>query len=197
MSPLLASPEACAAVRVTAGLLILYYILLFTQSYAKIYLLQGGRKFSPVSFGGVHYATPSVAAVKYFNSKDALAIVADRAVGNLHEQAWPFLISMWMRVLLVDGESELTGWLGWCYVLTRAVYPIFFCIGHPWLQVSTVPGYLIIWFFLSDVLRYACLDSPSDPNAVAIMVLMLAFIGLAGIAAAGITLRQLTSRTRE
>jgi uncharacterized MAPEG superfamily protein len=186
------SAELRAAVQVTAALIVLYYILLFAQSYAKIYLLQGNRKFSPLSFGGVHYAKPAVAAVKLYNCKDALAIVADRAVGNLHEQAFPFLACMWMRVLLIEGESELTAWLGWCYVVSRAVYPVFFCIGHPWLQVSTVPGYLIIWFFLVDVLRHTCLQSPSDPTAVSFMVAALAAIGLTGIAVAGITMRRLS-----
>ena len=84
----IASPAIRAAVQVTAALVWLYYIMLFAQSYCKLFLLQSASKFSATSFSGVRYASPAVARIKYHNNRDALAILADRSVSNLHEQAW-------------------------------------------------------------------------------------------------------------
>ena len=198
MPPMLAQalaeiPAIRAAVQVTAAAVCLYYVLLFAQSYCKLYLLQTSN-FSPTSFSGVRYGSPAVAKVKYHNNRDALAILADRSVGNLHEQAWPFLISMWMHALLVDdGRGQITLWFGVIWVLSRAVYPIFFSVGHPWLQCSTVPGYVVVWYFLVSSLCQACLANPADPSAVGMLVAGLAVVGATGITTAGYGMRHLAT----
>jgi hypothetical protein len=35
--------------------------------------------------------------------------------------------------------------LGYVYIVSRLLYPWLFYIGHPWLQLSTVPGYLVVF----------------------------------------------------
>ena len=185
-------------VRVTAAFFVLYYILLFVQSYAKIYLLQGGRSFSPMSYAHVRYADRAVAKVKYHNTGHPLAVASDRAVGNMVEQAVPFLVCLWGRRFVVEGQPSHSRWpstssLGWSYVTLRAIYPVAFCVGHPWLQLVTVPCYLIVFFCLGDCLRFATLADPSDLLAVSTMAAAVAAVGLAGIAVYGKLLRALTS----
>ena len=190
------SGEVAATVRVTAAFFVLYYILLFVQSYSKIYLLQGDRTFSPLSYSHVRYTDREVSKVKYHNTRHPLAIASDRAVGNMAEQTIPFLVCLWGR-LYVAGEQPsrwpATSSLGWVYVALRAVYPVAFCVGHPWLQLVTVPCYLIVFFCLGDSLRYATLANPDDRLGVSAMVAGLAGVGFAGIAVYGRALRALTS----
>ena len=74
-----------------------------------------------------------------------VALIADRTVGNTLEQMGPFLCSTWIHALLVPGGAARAALLGWVYIASRVVYPICFYIGHPWLQLSTVPGYLTVF----------------------------------------------------
>jgi hypothetical protein len=100
----------------------------------------------------VRYTDPEVARIKYGIVHDSrIALVADRTAGNLLEQLSPFLASTWLRAVLVPGAAASSGRLAWAYLLSRMAYPFAFYAGHPLLQVSTQPGYVIIWGQLADL----------------------------------------------
>ena len=102
----------------------------------------------------LNYANSDVAAVKYattYGPGDTWALVMDRTVGNFLEQQGPFLASTWLHALLVPGGSARAAQLSAVYVASRALYPLLFWCGHPWLQFSTCPGY---W----------CVHSPFTPR---------------------------------
>ena len=107
-------------------------------------------------FDKIRYSDPDVASIKYNShmsgakgsTSRTLALVMDRSVANFVEQMGPFLASTWLHALLVPDGPSAAARLGCLYIVSRAVYPIFFYIGHPWLQISTVPGYLCIAYQL-------------------------------------------------
>lgn len=74
-----------------------------------------------------------------------ISLILDRSVGNTLEQQGPFLLATWLHAVLVPNGAPMAASLGWAYVLSRVLYPALFWAGHPWLQVSTMTGYLIIW----------------------------------------------------
>ena len=144
--------------RATVALLVWFYVALFTQSYAKIALVQRQRQeqFGMLSYRMVHYTDPDVARLKYGVPHDSpIALTADRTAGNLSEQLVPFLASAWLRALLVPGAAASSSRLCYAYLVSRMVYPFAFYAGHPLLQLSTQPGYLIVWGQLADVACYA------------------------------------------
>ena len=144
--------------RATVALLVWYYVALFTQSYAKIALVQRQRQasFGLLSYRTCKYTDPAIARLKYGVPHDSpIALTADRTAGNLSEQLVPFLASAWMRALLVPGAAASSGRLCYGYLVSRMVYPFAFYAGHPLLQCSTQPGYLIVWGQLADVMIHA------------------------------------------
>lgn len=137
-----------------------YYCFLFFQTYSKLYLLSRRRAEAGAPGGGglrtalgVHpyrYHDAATAAVKYGNTRDPLAVLGDRTVGNTLEQLVPFLGSLWLFALFVDAErTRLTGAL---YILSRAAYPFLFWRGSPYILLSTLPGYAVIAYHLCAVL---------------------------------------------
>ena len=71
----------------------------------------------------------------------------DRTTCNTLEQAIPFLVGLWLHASFVNPSQ--VEFLAWQYLLLKAIYPICFYFGLPWLLCSTVPGYGIIlklWF---------------------------------------------------
>jgi len=62
-----------------------------------------------------------------------------------------FLDLPWMRALVVPDAAASAGRLTWIYLLSRLAYPLAFHVGHPLLQLSTQPGYLIVWGQLADI----------------------------------------------
>ena len=150
--------------RATVALLVWYYVALFTQSYAKIALVQQQRQeqFGLLSYRSVNYTDPAVARLKYGVPHDSpIALTADRTAGNLSEQLVPFLASAWLRALLVPGAAASSGRLCYAYLVSRMVYPFAFYAGHPLLQLSTQPGYLIVWGQLADVYMFHAGDPPT------------------------------------
>ena len=106
----------------TAVLLVWVYVVLFTQSYVKVALVQSQRKqgFGVMSYTGVSYADPQVARIKYNTLYDSpLAVVADRTAGNLLEQLTPFLTVTWLRAMLVPGAAPSAGRLTYAYLISR------------------------------------------------------------------------------
>lgn len=92
--------------------------------------------------------------VKYYNSQDLLALMGDRAVGNVLEQALVFLPLFWLHALFVDPTKSFQ--ISLIYSMTRAIYPVVFWAtfsGSPGaLGISTVPGYLVTMYLFYQVL---------------------------------------------
>ena len=147
-----------------------YYCFLFAQTYSKLYLLSqrktaragaaaGGGLRTALGVNPYRYHDAETAAVKYGNTHDPLAILGDRAVGNTLEQLVPFVGSLWLYALTVGPQH--TAVTGWTYVASRALYPPLFWAGSPFILLSTVPGYLVIWFHLGATLHALALGSQS------------------------------------
>ena len=91
----------------------------------------------------------------------------NRSVGNLLEQSPPFLVSLWLHALAVSPDAA--AWLGWCWLLLRASYPVAFAhpsmtpalwemqrrFGISWVNFVTWPSYALVWKMLLDSAR-AC-----------------------------------------
>ena len=83
----------------------------------------------------------------YGSSKTrTLRLLGDRTFLNTLEQAPPFLVSLWACGLLAD--VELAAFCGKLYIFSRCLYPVVFRKGMPWLLLSTVPCYNLIWYML-------------------------------------------------
>jgi hypothetical protein len=92
----------------------------------------------------------SYRSLKYYNSKDMLALAGDRTVGNFVEFAVVFLPLMWLHALFVDSRQSFT--ICALYVFFRSYYPIVYQWGYK-LLLSTVPGYLIIGYLWFELMR--------------------------------------------
>lgn len=117
---LLNNPSGFApVVRVMFGWISLYFTFLFYQSWTKFYaLIQLKRdarssEDKPPSFADVKYRM--AAGNKFF------ALNGDRTVGNMLEQSFPFLVSLWLHAFYADVGSAAQ--LGWIWLLFRAFYP--------------------------------------------------------------------------
>ena len=129
---------------VTFGYIILYYIFLYSQSiitFYRYYKAKADDKDKNVKFN----------AIKYDESKgDKLSLTGERTVGNLMEQAIPFLTSLWLCAIY--GSPKYASNIGCIYIITRSYYPFAFYYGLPWILFSTLPGYLCISALLYNVL---------------------------------------------
>ena len=134
---------------------LVYYAFLTLQAFMKVVLFNvwRGRKtiLGLLDYTEMRYAQPEVAAIKYGRGAarkgtDAMmSLIVDRAVGNYLEQMGPFLCSSWLHATFSPGGIDRAAALGGVYVVSRMIYPLMFYIGHPWLQISTYPGYVVIW----------------------------------------------------
>lgn len=115
---------------------VLFYQLVFLQfqSYSKFYLYAKGKSDDKKI---------RLNDVKYY-SKDKLALVGDRTVGNFVEQAIIFLPLYWLHALFVDPHMALP--ICGVYLATRSYYPIVFMMRFPSLLLSTVPGYCVVLY---------------------------------------------------
>ena len=98
---------------------------------------------------------PTLVQLKYgaYGSKNngsprtrTLRLLGDRTFLNTLEQAPPFLVSLWACGLLAD--VELAAFCGKGYIFFRCLYPVVFRKGMPYLLLSTVPCYNLIWYML-------------------------------------------------
>lgn len=74
--------------------------------------------------------------------------VGERCMMNTLEQGIPFVSLLWMHALFVDVATAVS--FGWLYVITRLLYPIFYCFyGHFTVlcELSTMPNYQALAFF--------------------------------------------------
>ncbi len=65
------------------------------------------------------------------------------------EQAIPFLSSLWINSVFIDPNHA--SMIGAIYVIARALYPIGFKLGPPYILFSTIPGYICIFVLLGEV----------------------------------------------
>ena len=169
------TPQQVAAVaplvRVTAAYVVMYYAFCFFQSWSKLYLFAAAseahlyaidatrhrrdscrqhkrrRRTAPPNADGKR---PTLMQLKYGNYGSSktrtLRLLGDRTFLNTLEQAPPFLVSLWACGLLAD--VELAAFCGKLYIFFRCLYPVVFRKGMPWLLLSTVPCYNLIWYML-------------------------------------------------
>jgi hypothetical protein len=138
--------ELKGAVQGTLLYLGLYlFILIPFQSFSKFYIVAEKKKEARAKGGNEKV---SFRAIKYYNSKDLLALAGDRTVGNFIEFAILFLPLMWMHALFVDPSSSF--WICLVYTASRSYYPIAFLKGSLVL-LSTAPGYLIYGYLFYEL----------------------------------------------
>ena len=126
-------------IRVSTAFVALYFVFLYLQSFSKFYLFFKARAKDPKA---------NFAKIKYANT-DLLAVTVDRTVGNMMEQAIPFLLSLWLCAVF---ESPVyAAKLGWYWLLFRAAYPIGYYSRSFWLFLSTLPCYAFIFMMLYPV----------------------------------------------
>ena len=143
--------ELTGAVQGTLLYLGLYICFIVFQSFSKFYLLSQKQQEAKAKGG----ARVSLRALKYYNSKDMLALTGDRTVGNYLEFSIVFLPCMWLHALFVDPSQSLL--LCTMYAACRLPYPFIYLYGsHPlYILVSTIPCYLIkiylVWMLVVRV----------------------------------------------
>jgi len=139
-------------IKVTVGFVSLYFFFLIgVQSGSKfyLYLTQGNGNGND---GDKHKEKQSYIKIKY-GSTDKVAMMGNRTAGNMLEQSVPFLTSLWLHAIFVDTASAAE--LGWYWIGFRAIYPVVFYKGAPWLFVSTFPGYYYILKLVYPVYKQA------------------------------------------
>jgi len=123
---------------VTLSYFVLWYIFLFRQSYVNRRIKSKFQK-DDKTFNRWYSTYPPM-------------LNADRTVANTIEQGIPFLVSLWLYAIFVDATYATI--LGFAYVAVRSIYPLVW--GRPpWLFLSTVPGYGIVWYMLGAVVLKA------------------------------------------
>jgi hypothetical protein len=122
------------------------FCLIPFQSFSKFYILDQKKNQAKKD---QTKERPSFREVKYYNSKDKLALLGDRTVGNFLEFAILFLPLLWIHAVFVDHTQSFT--ICALYTASRALYPIVFGMGLPWIGLSTIPGYLVYFYLLFDV----------------------------------------------
>ena len=145
----------CLLVQTVQGTIIyigVYYIFLIPfQSFSKLYLLKQKRDEAKKNDSKDRV---SYKAIKYYNSRDKLALTGDRAVGNFMEFAIIFLPLLWIHALFVDPTQSLT--ISLVYTAIRAAYPLLF--GSVLVFAATIPGYMVLTYMLYQISREYLFD---------------------------------------
>jgi hypothetical protein len=150
------SPEELkGAVQGTLLYLTLYLgIFIQFQSYSKFYLVAQKKREARGKEGNEKV---SFREIKYYNSRDVLALTGDRTVGNFLEYSILFLPCLWMHALFVDPTQSFR--ICALYVFFRSYYPIVYQMKPPLLLLSTVPGYIIILYLMYQLtFKFALVD---------------------------------------
>ena len=127
-------------VQVLLGYVALTYVFLYAQAgYTWVAYFREKAKDPSVKFN----------KIKYGASPDKL--VFERTVGNLMEQAVPFLVALLLSAAFGDDVLH-SAQLGWLYIGFRAFYPFVFKRGLLVVLV-TVPNYFTIAALLWTVIK--------------------------------------------
>ena len=116
------------------------------QSYSKFYLLAQKKREAKGKKDG---AAVSFRAIKYYNSRDRLALTGDRTVGNFVEFAIMFLPLLWMHAVFVDPTQSWN--LALLYTSSRSLYPVLMMYQPTWILISTGPGYLVLLYLMWQI----------------------------------------------
>ncbi|CAM9612658.1 unnamed protein product [Ectocarpus sp. 6 AP-2014] len=112
-------PAIRQGVFVTAAYVLVFYACIIGQASAKWKV-------------AASYRARGERFERYYNVKDKAMLAWDRIVGNLLEQAMPFLTLFWLNIgLAALGATSHTGVAiaGWIYVVFRALYPVMWLRG--------------------------------------------------------------------
>lgn len=120
-------------------------VLIPFQSFSKFYLLAQKKREAKAADSKEKV---SFRALKYYNSRDMLALTGDRAVGNFQEFAIVFLPLYWIHALFVDPTQSLT--IALAYTASRAIYPVAFQ-SSTLIFFSTIPGYIVLCYLFTQV----------------------------------------------
>lgn len=123
-----------------------FFVLIPFQTASKFYIVAQKKKGARAK--GDNEKKISLRAIKYYNSRDLLALAGDRTIGNFIEFAILFLPLMWMHALFVDPSQSF--WICAIYTASRSSYPIFY-MRAKLLLLSTVPGYLIYTYLFFEL----------------------------------------------
>lgn len=147
-----ANPEDLkGAVQGTLLYLSVYVFLLTFQSASKIYLLRKKRRESNEKKDG---ARVSFRAIKYYNSRDQLALAVDRAVGNFIEFAIVFLPLYWIHAIFGNATQSFS--IAAVYSASRLLYlPVWLYLPNR-LIIATLPAYLTLLYLWISLVRQFC-----------------------------------------
>eukprot|EP01036_Dinobryon_divergens_P025893 gene25893-34485_t len=119
-----------APIKATIAYCALYYFFLYFQAgvgHLQFYLAKkkaaseakakGEKNVEKVSYGKIKYGT---------QSHDKISLTAQRTVGNLMEQAIPFLTSLWLHAVFVSPESAAN--IDPCFFPRMAVKTLCLCV---------------------------------------------------------------------
>lgn len=140
------------AVQGTLVYLSLFLVFISFQSFSKFYLREQKNQEAKAKDGNEKV---SFRAIKYYNSRDLMALAGDRTVGNFVEQAIVFLPLLWMHALFVDPTHSFT--ICALYTSSRCIYPIVFFMNPPALLLSTGPGYAVLIYLIHQLTSKAAM----------------------------------------
>ncbi len=152
-------------IQITIAYLVMYYIFLYLGAFIKLakgasLLLRkpaaNGKINAPLVNGNTSSNVSEADSELEIESKAKearLILTIERTQGNTLEQMPPFLIALWLMTVFDSGDKARD--FGIAYIVFRFIYPICFYYGLPWILISTLPGYAIIWAMLSRVAKNA------------------------------------------
>lgn len=143
---MLSMAEYKPVIVVTGAYFAVFYSFMIFQSTSKMYL------YSKAKASKKSDEKVSMADIKYGSTR-GLGLLGDRTFLNMLEQSPAFLTSLWLHALFVDPETAAKA--GWLYVLFRLWYPFGFSMGLPWILLSTLPNYGIIFYLLGSTIMKA------------------------------------------
>lgn len=141
--------ELKGAIRGTLIYISLYMVFIQFQAYSKFYIFHQKKKEVIAKDDGMKTKV-SFRAVKYYNSKDMLALNGDRTVGNFVEFAFVFLSLLWIHAIFVNPNESFT--IAVLYTFFRSLYPILFNQPLPGILLSTVPMYIILAYMFCQII---------------------------------------------
>ena len=139
--------EFAPVVIVTGAYFLLFYIFMCFQSFSKFFIYFAAKSKSKkedkeVSFKQIKYGSTS-----------GLGFISDRTFMNMLEQSPAFLVSLWLHAVFVSCQTAATA--GWIYIAFRALYPVVFIQGPPWLFISTFANYFVVCYLLGSTVLIA------------------------------------------
>ncbi len=155
-------PHHAGACFVRALLIYVYLVSLFeaaSNAYFRVFFgsifFQLKQKFSARAHAEAEAKKGEKPLNSYNRYSDTLILAGDRAVGNFLEWQVAFLSLFWLNAALTGTNV----WVGWVFIGARALYLVFAKSAirpqgiKPHLLLATVPGYLVLFFYIYTVTR--------------------------------------------